>query len=210
MEHICSLCGSETELFTVYRNKNYFYCNTCQSVQLDRNEYLSKENELSRYNLHNNDVLDVNYQRFVMPIVNYITQNFAPHHRGLDYGCGPGPVVKKLLAENNYQVKLYDPYFHNNQEALDSNYDYIILSEVAEHFYEPKYEFSKLKSLLKPDGALIIMTLLYNPGIDFPTWRYKDDETHVFFYSKTTFDYIKASYGFRDLIIDNRLIILQN
>ncbi|MFA7561793.1 MAG: class I SAM-dependent methyltransferase [Candidatus Izemoplasmatales bacterium] len=210
MEKLCTLCKNHLKPFANFRDKDYFYCDFCKSIQLDNKYFLSKENEFNRYNLHNNDVLDINYQKFVMPIVNYVLKHYTHEDIGLDYGCGPGPVVKKLLEEKAYQVKLYDPYFYNDSEALNVQYDFIILSEVAEHFYYPNFEFSKLKSMLKPNGALIIMTLLYNPEIDFLKWHYKNDETHVFFYSESTFKYIQKTFGFNQLFFDNRLIILKD
>ncbi|PKD21303.1 hypothetical protein APR40_07300 [Salegentibacter salarius] len=165
--------------------------------------------EKSRYLEHNNDVTDERYQKFTSPITHYILKNFSPLDKGLDFGSGTGPVISSMLEQHNYIVKKYDPYFANFPDLLEEKYDYIFACEVVEHFYNPRAEFLKLKSLLKPEGALILMTLLYNGDLDFKNWRYRMDPTHVFIYQKETFQFIKDSMDFKKLIIDGRLIVLE-
>jgi hypothetical protein len=49
--------------------------------------------------------------------------------------------------------------------------------------------------LVKPGGWLGIMTrLLEDPGA-FGTWYYKEEDTHVCFYSRATFRYLAARDG---------------
>ncbi len=54
------------------------------------------------------------------------------------------------------------------------------------------------------------MTDIYNKSIDFHSWYYKNDNTHVFIYQKETFDWIKEHYGFSKVEIEGRLITLSN
>jgi hypothetical protein len=54
------------------------------------------------------------------------------------------------------------------------------------------------------------MTELYNEGIDFASWYYKNDPTHVFFYSQETFEWIKKEFCFSNVKVDERLIIFEN
>lgn len=165
--------------------------------------------EKRRYELHNNDVEDPGYRSFVKPIVDYVSQNHSATERGLDFGAGPGPVIAELLAKRGYQLSLYDPFFHDNQELLENKYDYVIACEVVEHFHNPQKEFDRLAKLLSEKGSLVIMTGLFSENCDFESWYYKNDETHVFFYSHDTFKYIKSAYGFKNLMIENRMIILK-
>ena len=64
--------------------------------------------------------------------------------------------------------------------------------------------------MLKKSSKLYLMTELYNEGIDFARWYYKNDPTHVFFYSQETFDWIKKEFGFSDVRVDKRLITFEN
>lgn len=164
--------------------------------------------EESRYLEHNNDINDERYQQFVMPIVQQVVDHYTPEHRGLDFGAGTGPVISKLLTDRSYQIVQYDPFFHNYPELLLDKYDYIVACEVIEHFHQPDKEFARLKEMLNPGGKLICMTTIYHPGIDFKTWYYKNDPTHVFFYHSDTLQFIQNTYGFSKLQIVNNMIVL--
>ncbi|MCL4857464.1 MAG: methyltransferase, partial [Flavobacteriales bacterium] len=56
-------------------------------------------------------------------------------------------------------------------------------------------------------GKLICMTDIYNPTIDFASWYYKNDPTHVFIYQKETFEWIKTTFNFSELTIEKRLVV---
>ena len=155
---------------------------------------------------HNNDVDDIGYQQFVSPITSAVMNDYSSEHKGLDFGAGTGPVISKVLTDNQFNIKAYDPFFHNHSQLLNETYDFIACCEVIEHFYAPSKEFSLLKSLLKPNGRLYCMTDIYHENIDFHDWYYKNDPTHVFFYQQQSFVYIKEEYGFSDVFIDGRLI----
>lgn len=205
----CTLCFATTLPYKELKKRNYYRCPNCDAIMLNPKYYLSFEKEKSRYETHNNDVTDIKYQEFVSPIVNEVLRNYTIYDKGLDFGAGTGPVASSLLKDKGYILSLYDPFFINNPEVLKSTYDYIICSEVVEHFYNPKKEFKLLKSLLKTNGSLIIMTNVFNDEIDFVNWSYKNDSTHVFFYTFKTFEYIKKTFNYKSLTITNRLIVLQ-
>ena len=205
----CSLCNSKTKYYLKFRNKDYYICHTCGSIEMHPDFFVSAEKEKKRYELHRSDILDIGYQRFVEPITDYVINNFDSRHDGLDFGAGNGKIIAKILKSKNIDIKVYDPLFHNDKSVLNSKYDYIISCEVIEHFHNPAEEFSLLFSLLKSGGKLIIMTEPLKEDINFIDWYYKNDETHVFFYSKTTFEYIKNKYGFKNVDIENRLIVFE-
>lgn len=205
----CSLCYSEAALFSKVNQKQYYKCSGCSSVLLNSAHYLPREEEKKRYEEHNNDVDDTRYQKFVSPIVNSIMELFTTDHIGLDFGAGTGPVITKLLKDKEYNIDLYDPYFHNHPEKLSVQYDYIACCEVMEHFHHPEKEFKLLRSLLKPGGALFCMTELYSENLEFAKWYYRNDPTHVFFYHEEAFNWIKTNLNYSESIIDGRLIILR-
>jgi 16S rRNA G1207 methylase RsmC len=39
----------------------------------------------------------------------------------LDFGCGPGPTLSILLAEQGQQVDLYDPFYHDDPSVFAKN-----------------------------------------------------------------------------------------
>ena len=207
---LCRVCETEMKYFSNTRNRDYYRCPNCDSIQLSELQLLAPVNEKKRYDTHNNDIHDPGYQKFVSPITDYILNNFKQTDMGLDFGAGPGPVISKLLKDNHYHIKQYDPHYHPHTELLKKKYDYVVACEVIEHFYQPKKEFELLKKLTKNHGSWIFMTDIYDDSIDFNNWYYKNDETHVIFYTKKTLQYLKEVYSFKDLVIDKRLIIFTN
>ena len=204
----CLLCKSNTNLFFEDKNKKYYKCDNCLSIMLDPSNHVTDEEEKERYETHNNDINDIRYQNFVSPIVESVRNNYNTNHLGLDYGAGTGPVITSILEKEGYNIKLYDPYFHYYPENLCEKYDYIICSEVIEHFYHPYDEFAKLSNILKEKGSIICMTSIYDDGIDFNNWTYKNDKTHVFFYHKKGLEWIKDKFKFSNIEINGKLVKL--
>ena len=206
----CILCGSVAEFFGFTRDRRYYQCPNCCSVMMDPNHYVTPLEEKARYETHNNDVDDPGYQKFVSPVVDQIIHHHTSTEKGLDFGSGTGPVITKLLRDQGFNIRTYDPFFDADLSALETTYHYIACCEVVEHFQEPAREFKKLRNLLKQGGSLYCMTSLYNPGIDFDSWNYKDDETHVIFYHREALEWIRQDAGFTRLEIhDNRLFTLE-
>lgn len=208
--HSCPLCLTTAEFFRQYDNRIYYECPECQAVFLAPEYHPGKQEEIKRYQLHQNDVNDPRYQNFVKPIVQAILADFSMRDEGLDYGCGPGPVVTKLLRDKDYELRIYDPYFFNIPENLAFEYNFIICCEVMEHFHNPRIEFRILFELLRPKGKLYAKTSLVDAEIkkDFNNWGYKNDPTHVFFYSIKTLKWIKNQLGFSKLILHKDFFVL--
>lgn len=202
----CTLCASPTNLFYKTNKSQYHRCNNCSAVILDSKYFLSKQAEKIRYEEHNNDVEDAGYQKFVEPIVNEIVKKFNIQHLGLDFGAGTGPVITKLLSDKGFRMRLYDPFFFNDTQSLKSKYDFIVCCEVIEHFHNPSKEFGLLKSLLNQGGILYCMTDIYSDTTNFKDWYYKNDPAHVFFYHKTTIEWIQKHFNFSGFKIQGRLI----
>lgn len=207
MTQNCPLCDNSNH---TAMNNEFRLCSHCFGIFKRNDLLLDEHKEKERYDLHNNDANDIEYQNFVSPITQAVLFHFTPTAIGLDFGAGKSSAICKVLRDNNYNIQEYDPFFHNNKVLLAQMYHYITSCEVIEHFYEPKKEFAKLKSLLRPNGALFCMTHLYDETIDFEKWYYKNDPTHVFIYQEKTIAYICETFGFRKYKVENRLISLFN
>lgn len=203
--NICPLCKTKGIKF----KDNYYNCPECKAVFKDKRFYPSRGEEFERYESHNNDVNDTGYQKFVNPIVSSVLRDFLPEHRGLDYGGGFAPVITKILRDNNYNIKVYDPFFRNNKSLLSQKYDYIVACEVIEHFHKPYEEFTGLEKILNDNGKIYCMTHIYNNSIPFDNWYYKNDETHVIIYRSETIKWIIRHTDFSDAEISSRLVILK-
>ncbi|WP_457747725.1 methyltransferase domain-containing protein [Sulfurimonas sp.] len=205
MKNICPLCHTQAENF--YQDtQRYYQCPKCRAVFVDEDDLPRKSEEKERYELHDTDTQDSGYRKFVSPIISNILKDFTSDAEGLDFGAGTSAIISEVLSENSYNIKNYDPYFHNNPELLEKKYDYISACEVIEHFYKPQREFHTLRKMLKSGAKLYLMTDIYD-GRDFASWYYKNDPTHVFLYTAETFEYIKQEYNFRKFSIEKRLVI---
>lgn len=202
-ENICPLCQTTGKNFY---QENYFECPTCSAIFKNRHQLPDATSEKQRYEVHNNDVNNLGYQKFASPITQAILTNFTQQHTGLDFGAGTGPVISKILLDKGYNIKQYDPFFHPYPNLLEQSYDYIACCEVIEHFFHPYKEFELLKKLLNPNGKLYCMTHIYDSSIVFDDWYYKNDSTHVFIYQKETIKWIKQRFNFSSVTIEGRLI----
>ena len=106
----CVLCGSYTTTFSVVHKRAYYHCHCCDGISMDSSYFLSNADEKARYEIHNNDVTDLGYQKFVSPIVNCVLKDFNKNHTGLDFGSGSGPVITTMLQKQGYNIDTYDPY----------------------------------------------------------------------------------------------------
>lgn len=203
----CRLCQAPTNFYIESRGRTFLQCSCCQSVQVATQQLPDAEREKALYLTHNNDVDDLRYQAFVSPVTRAILAEQSTDKTGLDFGAGPGPVISHQLTQQCYEITLYDPLFHNNINALNDKYDFIISCEVIEHFHQPALEFARLRALLKPGGSLYCMTELFSETIDFANWYYKNDPTHVFFYHVDCLPQMAQRFGFSQCRQDGRLVV---
>lgn len=189
----CPLCSSEDTGF-YHRDKHrcYFLCSHCQLVFVNPTDYLSVNQERQEYDLHDNQIDDQGYRRFLNRVYQPLVEQLSPESRGLDFGCGPGPALAAMLEEGGHQVALYDVFYHPDSTPLQAQqyYDFITATEVVEHLHQPYNELLRLWQLLKPSGLLAIMTKRVTTQAAFSTWHYKNDLTHVCFFSEFTFEWL--------------------
>ena len=184
----CPLCDAhQASEFFADRRRTYVRCGNCMLVFVPPEFYLGLEAERREYELHENEVGDPGYRRFLSRLAEPLQTRLEPGARGLDFGCGPGPALAEMLREAGFSMALYDPFFHPESEVLEEKYDFITATEVVEHLHRPGQELRDLWQRLRPGGVLGIMTKLVIDREAFSRWHYKNDQTHVVFFSETTF-----------------------
>lgn len=208
--HPCPLCRSvKTEYKIHSKNRDFFSCNKCQLVFVSPKQLLSFEEERKRYDLHQNNIIDEGYKKFLHLVITPLLTRLKPNSLGLDFGSGPFPALAQLLKEENFMLDIYDPFYAKDETVFTKKYDFITLTEVAEHLYNPYQEFNRIISLLKKGGFLAIMTLRTDTVTDFKSWFYLNDDTHVCFYADATMEYLAKKYNLTLEILDNRVVLLQ-
>ena len=87
------------------------------------------------------------------------------------------------MQEKGHQMDLYDKFYARNQSVFEKSFDFITLTEVLEHLCDPVFELERLASILKSKGILAVMTQTLTQDIDFKSWYYKNDPSHIGFYN---------------------------
>lgn len=192
----CPVCrGAGVEPFCELEGQRYFRCILCEARFLDPRHHLAPDAEYAHYRHHENDPADAGYRRFLAQLATPLLERLEGPSRGLDFGCGPGPLLAMMLREAGHDVALYDPFFHPGREVLDRTYDFVGCSETAEHFRHPAGSFDLLDRLVRPGGLLAIMTCFQTSDARFADWHYRRDPTHIVFYRETTLHQLAAQRG---------------
>ncbi len=192
----CNVCGAtETHHFLCVDGKHYRRCNRCMATILNPAEWLSPEMEYALYLKHENSPTDSGYINFLSRLVTPLLKKLNPSRTGLDYGCGPAPVLAQLLTEAGHNVSIFDPFFFPDHGLLDQRYDFITCTETIEHFHKPAREFKRLERMLRPGGWLAVMTCFQTDDSRFSSWHYRRDPTHVVFYREYTLHHIARNFG---------------
>lgn len=194
----CIVCGAgPVGLFATIDGLRYHRCTLCQATFLDPGQRLCRADEHRRYRLHENDPADPGYRRFLARLGTPLVERLQPGSSGLDYGCGPEPVLAGMLAEAGHRVRVYDPLFFPDRAPLADSYDFITCTEVLEHCHRPAREFARFDRLLRPGGWLGLMTCFQTEDHRFAHWHYRRDRTHVVFYRAATLRHLARSLGWR-------------
>lgn len=128
---------------------------------------------------------------------------------GLDFGCGPGPALARMLEEHGYRMSVYDPFYFTDTSVLSQPYDFITCTEVIEHVYDAESIWRQLFAMLKPAGWLGVMTKRVRNPAAFAQWHYKNDPTHVRFYSESTLAWLAKHYGATLILVDADVALFQ-
>jgi SAM-dependent methyltransferase len=196
---ICPLCECQVE--QPFRENlfghEFWQCTECALVFRNPASHLSPSDEKERYYLHSSDPIDPGYEKFVSPILKWLSIYADKNSTILDFGCGHGQVLTQILRRLGYDVAAFDPYFFPDAKTLERKYDFVIACEVFEHFRTPAQNIKHLMSCIKPNGQILIMTDLWTEGRDFKSWGYHRDPTHVSFYGPNTMRWIAQTLPLR-------------
>ena len=217
----CRLCHNQAKL--VFEDVRPFYaCNICGLIFSDC--FLSVEAVEKHYKDQHTNPFDwkkeaevfvewLNNVGFSVPLLSISI---------LDYGSGSG-LLAEALKKIGFKVDCYEPMLHGefNRESYSEAYDVIILNEVVEHLEDINKTLDIVYKVLADNGVVFIKTLLTDRLINDPLnfqdlfkgWWYKDDPTHISFFSFLTIDYICKDRG-RNLVaraisITDNCVVLQ-
>lgn len=206
----CPLCaGTELHPYHQDKKRDYRQCLTCDLVFVDKSQQLSHAEEKAVYEQHENNPEDAGYRRFLSRMSQPVLERIAPASSGLDFGCGPGPTLSLMFEEAGHRMAVYDAYFADDPTVLTGCYDFITSTEVFEHLSHPKAVLEQLLAILKPGGWLGLMTKRVIDRDAFSRWHYKNDPTHITFFSDKSFCWIAEHYGLTLTFVDQDVVLLR-
>ncbi len=206
----CPLCNTNQKLaFLSDAEREYYRCYCCDLIFVPREYHLSEFEQKARYDSHNNDPDDPRYRNFFKQLLVPLLAILPSNSYGLDFGSGPGPTLSLMLEEWGHNVDLYDKFYAQNDAVFQNRYDFITTTEVVEHLPNPLKDLEALVKILQKGGILAIMTEIVSPQLDFTNWYYKNDPSHVCFYSEKTFFYLANLLGLEIVTLSERVIILR-
>lgn len=204
----CPLCkGPDGYRFLRDDVRDFYQCAECRLVYVPPEQFLSAEAEKNRYDLHRNSLKDAGYRAYLSRLLNPVLERISPASRGLEFGCGPEAVLAALFRNAGHVVDTFDVFYRPEESVFQDRYDFITATEVVEHLRDPSHELERLWSCLNPGGILGIMTQWIVPAEAFSTWHYKNDPTHICFYSTETFIWLARQWG-AELVFPERDVVL--
>ena len=205
----CTLCGAFAVPYAADRRRVFYGCDACGLIFAGPETHLDSAEEKAIYDWHVNDPADTRYRAFLSRLATPLLEHLRPGMEGLDFGSGPGPTLSLMFAEAGMPMAIYDPYYAPDTHVLDRQYDLVTCTEVVEHFNHPARDWPRLAGLVRPGGWLGVMTRMAVGREEFPAWHYKNDPTHVSFYSPAVFRWLAHSLGLRLQRIEGAVVLMQ-
>ncbi len=201
----CTVCGRKDPENWNIKNRKYRYCHGCGFIQLAPEHFPERQAEKTRYLQHTNTAADSRYAAYLQ---NFLTSSFYPYVREsstvLDFGCGPEPVLVKILQHEGFTVDCYDPFFAPDVPWKTKTYDAVTAVEVFEHLQDPAGELESLTAVVQNNGHIILRTMLHTEKKDaFSCWWYREDVTHVSFFSERTIKTLAIQYSLSIISMKN-------
>ncbi|MCS5592391.1 MAG: class I SAM-dependent methyltransferase [Gammaproteobacteria bacterium] len=207
--HNCPLCSSKkSQLYHTDNIREYHLCLACDFVFVPCIFHLSESDEKARYDQHRNDPNDLSYRKFLSQVSKPLLDRLSIKSKGLDFGCGPGPTLSIMLEEHGYTVDLFDKYYAQNSAVFNRKYDFITATEVLEHLSQPSFELNRLYNMLNPGGVLGIMTEMLSDNTSFVDWYYKNDPTHIGFFSRASLQRLASTWHAEIETLSSRVILI--
>ncbi len=206
----CPLCAAPDSVdYWQDRRRGYRQCPCCRLVFVPPEHHLAPSAERAEYDLHQNDPDDPGYRRFLSRLSQPLLERLPMGASGLDFGCGPGPALAGMLQEAGHEVSLFDVFYAPDPAVFQRQYDFVTATEVVEHLARPGEELARLWSLLRPGGWLGVMTKLVRDRDAFAGWHYKNDPTHISFFSIATWHWWAAQVDAALTFLGDDVMLLQ-
>ncbi|WP_119968060.1 MULTISPECIES: methyltransferase domain-containing protein [Shewanella] len=205
----CPLCSNAAEFFIQDKKRAFYTCSDCHLVFANPQSYLMPAALKQRYGRANKASKQKQLVQFIQPLLTQISAQQHGPLTGLNFGRVLDSNSLDKIEHAGHSLYQYDPFIKIDQHIFNRQYDFICCYRVLEHFQQPAKEWALLSSLLKEGGWLAISTSLLTDLSLFSKWHFKNNPSHVSFYSQQTFDYLAQNSEFKLLFAAKELVLMQ-
>ena len=204
----CPLCHRpDPDNYLQNKLRSFLQCRGCGFIFVPRQFHLSAQQEKAEYDLHENSNDDPGYRNFLRRMVPEVTSRVSSGATGLDFGCGPCPVLAQLFQEQHFNMKVFDKFYFADPAVFRMKFDFITATEVFEHLADPAAQISRLWNILKSNGVLAVMTKRAADKARFANWHYIRDLTHIGFFSEQSLNYLADTLNSELLLPQNDIAL---
>ncbi len=199
----CPVCQGRGSSFLQDRGRIFLRCPDCCLVFQQSNTLPSAGEERARYEAHHNDPVQEGYRKWLESFAGKALDAWDGQGHILDFGSGPRPVLADLLREQGYRVFHYDPFFAPLWPEEGQPFSLILLCEVLEHVARPVETLKALGKQACPKALMAVQTLFLPRGEGneeagaFARWWYRQDITHIRFYSPPSLKALAEAGGWK-------------
>lgn len=179
----------------------YLKCHSCE--HLFTTDFDDWDLEDFQENIYNENYIEVdpeyNGQRSLRDKEMFV--QLINHNKSLeilDYGAGPG-VFGQELKKLGYNVESWDPLWMKEPEwDQNKKFDIVTAFEVLEHSPTPEKTIKEIHSFLKPNGKILITTLvndILQQRRDPAYWYIAPRNGHVCMYSNKSLEKLFSLVG---------------
>ncbi|MEE8484211.1 MAG: class I SAM-dependent methyltransferase [Nitrospinota bacterium] len=208
----CRICKTPSPVF-YNDSRTFFKCPACTLIFTEEmaDEKAANEHYKNQWNNADEDF----WKQQVDVLISVINKHKTPQ-RILDFGSGSGEITKEFQRRGIDTTPL-DPIIHGYLKDQDyaEKFDVVVGVEVIEHLPEIYGELEEIKKVLTDDGIIVFTTGLTNVFIDAPDavevfakWWYKDDPTHVSFFSNRSVFTMAGIAGLKAEVYGEQLFVL--
>lgn len=133
--YTCPLCeGKSSAVFHADAGRLFLKCPECTLIFVDPADRLRPLEETLRYLHHQNHGDDPAYVQFLERLMVPVCDAVPEGSRGLDFGCGPTPVMAELLTTRGRPTSSYDPLFFADKSRLLEKFNEETMRWIADRF----------------------------------------------------------------------------
>ncbi len=213
----CPICNHSSTfkcLVNHHCDRDFYECNNCHFCFVPSVQHLSRVDEFERYAFHENSADDMSYQNYIRGVLDPFIQFYrlanevVGQKTHLDYGSGNSLTAVFIMNEAGFESQAYDPCFF--PDTPHAPVDAITCIEVIEHFRNPLKDFEEMLSYLRPNGLLMVRTLVWQKlgEKEFEKWWYKNDPTHISIFTEEAFQELESRFPIEREYFDGKSTII--